>query len=212
MKFSSDNFYHVFNRGNNRQIIFPQQRNYSFFILKLKSILDKYCHIVAYCLMPNHFHLLLYIDETSVGLQVKSKPLLQVLEQKLGTLQSSYTRAINNQESKSGSLFQTKIKVVELEDDHAFTCFHYIHQNPLKANLAENFTEWPFSSYHEYINQSDGICKKEIAYEFLDIPKDSSAFAMNSKNVVINESVLSKIRSLPSAQSDKATKLRDFSL
>src|SRR5258705_893866 len=118
MKFAIDNFYHVFNRGNNRQEIFPQKRNYTFFLSKLKDILGEHCHIVAYCLMPNHFHLLLYLDETSTGLEIKSKPLLQVLEQKLGTLQSSYTRAINNQENRTGSLFQTKVKVVELKMDH----------------------------------------------------------------------------------------------
>src|SRR5689334_9535099 len=112
MKFSANNFYHVFNRGNNRQIIFPQQRNYAFFLSKLKNVLGNHCHIVAYCLMPNHFHLMLYLDEVSTGAK-KTNSLLQVLEQKLGTLQSSYTRAINNQENKTGSLFQTKIKVIE---------------------------------------------------------------------------------------------------
>ncbi len=81
---------------------------------------------------------------------------MQVLEQKLGTLQSSYTRAINKQENKTGSLFQTKIKVIELSIDHASTCFHYIHQNPLKANLVNKFDKWSYSSYLEYIDQKKG--------------------------------------------------------
>jgi len=193
MKFSADNFYHVFNRGNNRQPIFPQQRNYAFFLSKLKDILGQYCHIVAYCLMPNHFHLMLYLDETSSGLELRSKPLLQVLEQKLGTLQSSYTRAINNQENKTGSLFQTKIKIIELSADHASTCFHYIHQNPLKAQLANDFEEWQYSSFKEYANHLDGICSKEIAFEFLEIPKDSSSFVKLSKEIVVNEEIIDKI-------------------
>lgn len=195
MKFGYNNFYHVFNRGNDRQVIFLQQRNYTFFISKLKSILSEHCHVVAYCLMPNHFHLMLYLDEKSTGLGVKSKPLLQTLKQKLGTLQSSYTRAINNQEKKTGSLFQSKIKVVELETDHASTCFHYIHQNPVKANLVNDFNEWPYSSYLEYLNHADGVCNKEIAFEFLEIPKDPFSFAKLSKEVVANEDVLARIKS-----------------
>jgi len=207
MKFSFDNFYHVFNRGNNRQLIFPLQRNYTFFLSKLKDILSEHCHIVAYCLMPNHFHLMLYLDETSTGLEIKSKPQLQVLEQKLGTLQSSYTRAINNQENKTGSLFQTKIKVIELSVDHASTCFHYIHQNPLKAKLVNDFNEWPYSSYLEYFNLSDGICNKEIAFEFLEIPKNSSSFFKLSNEVVVNEDIILK-SSRPATQSGQATNIK----
>jgi REP element-mobilizing transposase RayT len=208
MKFNSDSFYHVFNRGNNRQIIFPQNRNYFFFKDKIRKVIGEYCDIVAYCLMPNHFHFLLYVNEDSRGLAVRSKPLLQVLEQKLGTLQSSYTRAINNQENKTGSLFQSKIKVIELEEDYAFTCFHYIHQNPLKANLVNEFIEWPYSSYNEYISSNEGICNREIAFEFLEIPKDSMAFAKQSREVVINEDVLSKLSRL-ATQSGRAT---DFNI
>jgi putative transposase len=205
MKFAVDNFYHVFNRGNNRQMIFPQQRNYAFFLSKVKDTLSEHCHIVAYCLMPNHFHLMIYLDEISTGVELKSKPLLQVLEQKLGTLQSSYTRAINNQENKTGALFQSKIKIVELDPDHASTCFHYIHQNPLKAKLVNNFSDWPYSSYLEYFNLCHGICNKEIAFKFLDISKDSTSFVKLSREVVINEDVIDKISSRPATQSGQAT-------
>ncbi len=205
MKFSGDNFYHVFNRGNNQQLIFPQQRNYVFFTSKLKSILCGHCDIIAYCLMPNHFHLMLYLNENSIGLKVKSKPLLQILEQKLGTLQSSYTRAINIQENKTGSLFQSKIKVIELLNDHASTCFHYIHQNPLKANLANDFNEWPHSSYSEYFDLATGICNKEIAFEFLEIPSEPMSFARLSRDVAVNEDVILKIESRPATPSGQAT-------
>ena len=208
MKFAIDNFYHVFNRGNNRQVVFPQKRNYAFFLSKLKSIVGEHCHIIAYCLMPNHFHLMLYVNETSSGLEIKSKPWLQVLEQKLGTLQSSYTRALNIPENRTGSLFQTKINVVELGVDHATTCFHYIHQNPLKAKMVNDFDGWPYSSYLEYFDQSDGICNKEIAYDLLEIPNSPRAFAKLSKEVVVSEEVISKINlSRPATPSGPATTL-----
>ena len=133
--------------------------------------------------------------------------MLQLLEQKLGTMQSSYTRAINKQERKTGSLFQSKIRVIELNEEHALTCFHYIHQNPVKANLASDFSEWPYSSYHEYINLIDGICNKEIAFEFLDIPKDASNFERLSKAVIVNEEIIAKISSRQATTSGQATKI-----
>jgi putative transposase len=193
MKFAIGNFYHVFNRGNNRQVIFPQKRNYAFSLSKLKSFVREHCHIVAYCLMPDHFHTMLYLDESSSGLGTKSKPLLQVLEQRLGTLQSSYTRAINNRENRTGSLCQTKIKVIEMDSAHSSTCFHYIHQNPLKANLVHEFSEWAYSSYLEYFCLADEICNKEIAFKLLEIPSNPAAFAKLSKEVVVNEEAISKI-------------------
>ena len=107
MKFSPNNFYHVFNRGNNKQKIFFQERNYQFFEGKIKEYVCPHCHVLSYCLMPNHFHLLIYLGE-----QIGVSPLgnMQILERKIGTLQSSYTRAIN--------------KMVEISSEHAFACFH----------------------------------------------------------------------------------------
>lgn len=147
---------------------------------------------------------MLYISEGSKGIQVKSKPLLQTLEQNLGTLQSSYTRTINIQEYKTGSLFQSKIKVIELNAEHSSICFHYIHQNPLKANLVNSFSDWQYSSFQEYASLREGICKKEVAFELLEIRKDPKAFTALSKGVVINEDILNRI-SRPATQSGQAT-------
>src|SRR5688500_4531591 len=133
--------------------------------------------------MPNHFHLLIYLGE-----QIGVSPLgnMQILERKIGTLQSSYTRAINKQENKTGSLFQPKCKMVEINSEHAFACFHYIHQNPLRAGLTQSLEEWDYSSFNEYINNSDkNICSKEIAYELFNIPKENAMFIEESYKVRI---------------------------
>jgi putative transposase len=192
MKFQRNNFYHVFNRGNNKQKIFLRKENYFYFIKKIKELICPNCSVVSYCLMPNHFHLLLYIANEQDQTLASGK--MQVLERKLGTLQSSYTRAINIQESKTGSLFQSKCKVLELDESHTFACFHYIHQNPVKAGLCSSFEGWNFSSYGEYSKRVDNnICNLDIAYEFLQVPRIAGEFIEQSRKVVIDQEVLLRL-------------------
>jgi hypothetical protein len=115
---------------------------------------------------------------------------MQILERKFGTLQSSYTRAINKQEKNTGALFQPKIKVLPLDEIHSVFCFHYIHQNPIKAGLCTDFSGWHFSSFNEYCNAVEGICDRETAYEHLGIASDAATFVQQSKRVITDEKVL----------------------
>jgi hypothetical protein len=82
-----------------------------------------------------------------------------------------------------------------LSELHAFTCFHYIHQNPLKAGLCSKFEDWNFSSFKEYLEDRDGsVCKRAPAYDLLRIPKSPEEFATHSLSTVVNEDVLLKIK------------------
>jgi putative transposase len=179
MKFSPNTFYHIFNRGNNKQKIFFHEKNYQFFLRKIEEYLCPNCQVVAYCLMPNHFHLLIYVENA------KNLPSarMQILERKIGTLQSSYTRAINIQERRTGSLFQAKCKVLETSAEHALACFHYIHQNPLKSGLCRSLDAWSYSSFREYLdseNFAKPVCTREVAYNLLGVPKLKEGFLMQS--------------------------------
>jgi Transposase and inactivated derivatives len=195
MHFVPNSFYHIYNRGNDKKLIFHSERNYIFFQKKLKVHLQDFCNIVAFCIMPNHFHLLVYVPEESQGLNKLPNQSQQVLARKLGTILSSYSQAINKQEGSVGSLFQQKTKAKLLENNQqAIICFHYIHQNPLKANLVNSFSDWPYSSFQEYINTDKiGICNKDIASDLLDVPKDPKRFSEISNGVVVNEFVISKL-------------------
>lgn len=106
------------------------------------------CQVIAYSLMPNHFHLLIYVEDVKNLASGK----MQILERKIGTLQSSYTRAINIQEKRTGSLFHPKCKALQTSAEHAFVCFHYIQQNPLKAGLCRSLDGWRYFSFNEYLN------------------------------------------------------------
>src|SRR5258706_9988752 len=174
MHFEENTIYHVYNRSYNKRV-FYKDANYAFFLNKLKT-LRGLCEVLAYCLMPDHFHLLVYLPENSEATRLTAQSGLtgiQVLSRKLGTILSSYTQAINKQEKRSGSLFQPKTKAKDAStNSYALTCFHYIHQNPLKAGLVKKIEDWQYSSFKEYYQGFDLICNKQLAVELLDIPTD----------------------------------------
>lgn len=173
MYFDSSEFYHVYNRGNNRQIIFFSDRNYLFFLKKIREQIFPVADILAYCLMPNHFHFILKPNENGLTERISfgGKP-MQELSYRLGILLSSYAQAINKQNRTTGSLFQQKTKAkILVEKDNGIRisylekCFHYIHLNPVMAGLAKNPEDWAYSSYPDYIGLRNGtLCCRELFY------------------------------------------------
>ncbi len=186
MQFHANNFYHIYNRGNDKQKVFYSNRNYEYFMNKIKIEISSVCDVLAYCLMPNHYHLLVYTSENSLGLNLLSDRKQQILTRKIGTIQSSYTQAINKQENKTGSIFQQKAKskIVTLDP---VTTFHYIHQNPVRANLTKKIEDWEFSSFNEYHQAERSICNIEIAQRLLDIPSERNLFYEQSYKVIQSE-------------------------
>ncbi len=133
MFFEKGFMYHIYNQGNNKRKIFFNDYNYLFFLEKIKTYVLPYADIFAYCLMPNHFHLMIYIRETeldinslgdsncsrgsnSLGDSESPSELLNLGQKKrtindsIAIMLRSYTRAINKQEGFSGSLFRNKTK------------------------------------------------------------------------------------------------------
>ena len=117
----------------------------------------------------------------------KSENYQQKLSHAIAILLSSYTRAINKQEGRSGSLFRSKTKakdgwIDELitvgskqehrlfrhDNDYAYQCFHYIHQNPVKARLVRRAEDWKYSSARDFAGLRNGtLCNKEKIQELL---------------------------------------------
>jgi hypothetical protein len=132
--------------------------------------------------MPNHFHFLIHIPELFCHNKFSDS---------LKICLSSYSQAINIQEERSGSLFQqhTKFKCLTLDngksEDYALICFNYIHQNPLTSGIVLNMEDWPYSSFNEYAGKcKPKFCKKEIAFEYLGVPRDYNAFYKFSYDIV----------------------------
>src|SRR6056297_605423 len=174
MNFQSGSIYHVYNQGNNKEPIFFNNDNYIYFLKKIRSSLIPHTDLLAYCLMPNHYHWLIHVKEEKKKESSHHHPLVR----KIATLQSSYTQAVNKQENRSGSLFRRKSKAKKIEElEYALTCFLYIHQNPLRAKLANNLKDWMFSSYRDYVGIRKGdLCNMELAKELFELPNSTSKF------------------------------------
>lgn len=178
MDFLAGELYHIYNKGQNGVQLFYSEDNYPFFLNKLKTELLPYTDILAYCLMPNHYQILVRVKECQ---EVKVDDREQLTEQeikkhplsrKIGSLQSSYTQSINKQQQLKGALFQQGAKAKKL-NEHAITCFHYIHQNPVRAKLCEQPQDWEYSSFRDYLGlRSEAYINKEMAYGLLKVPKD----------------------------------------
>ncbi len=171
MKLEDGKVFHIYNRGNQQQKIFFSEANYLFFMRKMQSGLLPFCDLLAYCLMPNHFHWLLRIKPVDESSKAEERINADKFSKAAGILLRSYTRAIQRQQIFTGSLFQQNSQSKVLMDrDDVLTCFNYIHHNPVKAGLVAKASDWKFSSAFGYKNTFQILpCYKQMLYELADI-------------------------------------------
>src|SRR5687768_11378526 len=100
--FLSDHFYHIYNRGNNRQVVFFEGANYLYFLEGIRKYLLSSASIVAYCLMPTHYHLLVRVRDSGLNSEAYSAAVSRAMMR----LSVSYTKTINKRFDRVGSLFQ----------------------------------------------------------------------------------------------------------
>lgn len=174
MHYETEGTYHIFNRSN--EILFYNDDNYIFFIDKIRNYILPYADILAYCLMPNHYHLMLTIKQE--GTQIipnKGNGKMQRIADAIGILNSSYTQAVNKKLGRRGFLFAhaTKSKMINNSmDNYGIHCFMYIHQNPILARLVDKIEDWKYSSFPDYIGIRNGtLPNQELALEILNLDK-----------------------------------------
>lgn len=145
---SGTGIFHVMMRGINHQNIFEDAEDYYQFITTLDRMRTQYddnglpcgtnCTYYAYCLMANHFHLLIRERNESVGDTIKR-------------IASSYVYYYNRKYGRDGHLFKERFKSEPVNDMAYFTVLlRYIHQNPVKAGIVERVKDFEFSSWGEY--------------------------------------------------------------
>jgi putative transposase len=135
-------YYHVYNRGNNREDIFREERNYQYFLDRYAGHIDPVAETFAYCLLRNHFHLLIRIRPEAEWPDA-TQPV-----RRFANLFSSYAKAYNRSYGRSGCLFAKPFRRVEVSDVAYFArLVCYIHQNPQRHGFLSDFREYPHSSY-----------------------------------------------------------------
>jgi putative transposase len=194
MKLQSDNIYHIYNQGNNRQKIFFSDEDYLLFLKKYRELISGKCETLCYCLMPNHFHFLIYANEKSVLELKRGAIYIQFLSDGFRRLLSKYAHEINQKNGSIGSLFRQKTQAKLIDgrsesDNYSYMeqCFFYIHQNPVTAGLVEKNTDWQFSSARDYAGMRDGrICNKNFALKLFGWQCDELMF-YNRQYIISNE-------------------------
>jgi REP element-mobilizing transposase RayT len=134
-------YYHIYNRSNNREVVFKRTENYHYFIEKYEKLILPFVETISYCFIPTHFHFCIKVTTHDTDL----------LRKNVGVLLSSYTRAINKRYDRNGSLFQKHTKAIEVDDEaYILTLCMYIHQNPVRSRIVVKQEDWKFSSYGDY--------------------------------------------------------------
>ncbi|MEI6753710.1 MAG: hypothetical protein WCK78_11145 [Paludibacter sp.] len=175
MFFISECTYHIFNRSN--ETVFYNRENYIFFLGKIREHILPYADVLSYCLMTNHFHLILTVKPDGVNFfKTKQIEEMQLLSRAIGTVLSSYTQALNKQLGRRGSLFahKTKSKILnDAKNDYALNCFMYVHQNPIFAKLVDKIEDWEFSSFQDYIGFRKGtLINKKLGIDIFQIEEN----------------------------------------
>jgi putative transposase len=155
------NYYHLFNRGTNRENIFKDQQSYHLFLGLYAHYVSSIAETYAFCLLRNHFHFLIRVKSKTEILrafgvaQIEEHRLLHLPSQNFSNLFNAYAKKVNLAFQRTGSLFQHPFRRVLIgNDNHLHTVIAYIHQNPQRHRLVDDYREWPFSSYHAQTGSS----------------------------------------------------------
>ncbi|WP_163400207.1 transposase [Flavobacterium fluviatile] len=170
-----DCYYHIYNRGINGTTVFENEANKLYFLKQLAKYSTDKISIFAYCLMTNHFHLIIRLNSEE-----------KEVTQAFSNLFNSYAKAFNKQVNRTGSLFEKHFKRIKLKDEtYLKQLIVYIHLNP-KHHFDLDFKSFKFSSYQTYLSDKETkIERNEIINLFGDL--ENFIFCHNQKNDFLNE-------------------------
>ncbi len=171
--------YHIYNHANGNENLFRNPGNYTYFLQKYSEYIYPIAETYAYCLMPNHFHLMVKIrNEKDILAFLKlRKPTLQGFEtleafsdaisKQFSHFFNGYTQAYNNMFERKGSLFIPRFKRKVVESETYFTqLIAYIHLNPVKHGFCKHILDWEYSSFHAYYLNKPSKLNREYLNEW----------------------------------------------
>lgn len=194
--FASGECYHLFNRGNGKINVFEDDSDYRFFLRRIEEYLfpdrrapsaaaTRYVRksfpagafsLLCYCLMPNHYHLLVR--------QNNEIPLSALML----NLTTGYSKYFNKKYDRIGSLFQDQFKAVPVvSNEQLLWVSAYIHQNPKVAGLVADVEKYPYSSYGNYIHPGhSGLCDNNLVLGQFSTREQYRDFVEESYESIVN--------------------------
>ena len=174
-----DKVYHIWTHANGKDNLFRNKENYRYFLYKYKENIHPIVETFAYCLMPNHLHLMVRINnemEVFRFLQKKKSNLKDfddlggfatAISHQFSNLFNGYTQAYNKMHNRKGSLFTPNFPRKAIEDETYFTAvIAYIHNNPVYHGFSEKIKDWPHSSWHAYLSDKPTNISREEVLEW----------------------------------------------
>ena len=140
-------FFHIMVQGINKEYIFQKNEDKDFYLFLMKKYIHKFkVHIISYCVMNNHTHLILYAND------------IKEISSYMHNLNLIYGKYYNMNRNRVGYVFRDRYKSQLIYDrDYLFKCMKYIHMNPVKAKMVKQERDYKYSSYNEFINQTDFV-------------------------------------------------------
>ena len=182
----TDKFYHIYNHAVGKENFFETDADYTWFLEKYRKYVVPLCEVYSFCLMPNHFHLVVRIksekevkkvlSERSTGrlsiddkIQKDNSYLANAVSQQFGNLFNAYAKYFNYVHQRKGTLFTRAFRRKWIEnEDYLRQLICYVHQNPVKAGYVIKSSEWKYSSYNAIISLRDTLVMRKEVIGFFD--------------------------------------------
>jgi hypothetical protein len=166
-------YYHIYNRGTNGEDLFLERRNYRFFLERYAHYVEPVVETYAYCLMKNHFHLVIRTRTAEEQKTFHAAPAdgdspFRVLSpsRQFAHLFNAYARAINVNYERTGSLFEHPFHRILVDTEAYFwQLIAYVHRNPQHHGFVDDFREWPFSSYGAILSSRPTRVRRDVVIE-----------------------------------------------
>ena len=170
-----DCYYHIYNKGINGCLIFENDENKIYFLKQLSKYLLGKISLFGYCLMDNHFHLVIRLNEDE-----------EIVTQAFSNFFNSYAKAFNKQTNRTGSLFEKHFKRIKLNDENYLKqLVVYVHMNP-KHHLDLKFEDYKYSSYQALVSSKETkVVREEVLKLFGDL--ENFIFCHNQKSDFLTE-------------------------
>ena len=170
----NDKYYHIYNRGNNKTVIFKDNNDYLHFLKLYEKYLFSIVETFVWVLMSNHFHFLVIIKgdkEIDFANHFKKKTLETKPEPSMqfGHVFNAYTKYFNKKYDRTGSLFKNKFKKIEvMSDEYLKYLVYYIHHNPVHHGFIDNIEDYKYSSYQSILSDKKTKIQREEVIDWFD--------------------------------------------
>jgi putative transposase len=185
-KIIAGSYYHIFNKGNNGENIFIEEKNYNYFMNLYTKYIFPIADTFAYCLLKNHFHILIKIKENHIDKDEN------YFSKQFSNFFNSYSKSINKAYGRTGTLFERPFKRKIVDNNKYFNALvFYIHNNPVKHCFSKNILDYPYSSYETILSDKKTNLRRDVILDWFSGVENFKEFHLiNSEENIIEKFVI----------------------